>query len=116
MPRVFVVQNPHRHNPNTGALEPRFDLTPAAEYGTLVFLLGPNAKPFTSEPVVADLRVGLSDYTDDDHLLLVGSPVLMGWACAIAADMNDGIVSILQWSGREQRYIPVKADLFPDED
>src|SRR5689334_17698838 len=107
MPRVFVAQMPHRMNERSGALEPRFDLSTAERYGRVEFLLSPTARPFNPGPIVAELREKLSDYGDEDYLLLVGNPCIMGWACAIAADFNDGKVNILQWSGRDQAYTPI---------
>jgi hypothetical protein len=113
MPRVFVTQLPHRLDRSTGRLEPVFDITPAGRYGQVEFLLKPGAKPF--DPAVLDeLRRGLEDFQDDDFLLLLGSPAIMGWACALAADYNDGKVKILQWSNTEQDYVVVAAELFAD--
>jgi hypothetical protein len=59
--------------------------------------------------VIAELREKLKDYRDGDHLLLVGNPVLIGLSVALAADFNEGRVSLLQWSGKDQRYIAVVA-------
>lgn len=107
--RVFVVQNQHRWNREQQRFEPKFDLTAAEPYGELVYLLSPTAAPFRPDPVIAELREKLCDFGPDDHLLLVGNPVLIGFAVAIAADINDGDISLLQWSGKDQRYIAVEA-------
>jgi hypothetical protein len=115
--RVFVVQNQHRWNRDLQAFEPKFDLAPAAEFGELVYLLSPTAAPFRPEPVIEELKHKLADFRPGDHLLLVGNPVLIGFAVAIAADANDGDVSLLQWSGKDQRYIAVAASgLFTSPD
>ena len=108
MNRVFVVQNQQRRNRHTGELEPKFDLTPAEDYGELVYLLSPSASPFRPEPIVSELQQKLIHFEQGDYLLLVGNPVLIGLSVAIAADANDGEVSLLQWSGKEQRYIAVR--------
>ena len=50
--RVFVVQNQHRWNRDAGRFEPKFDLTPAQQFGELVYLLSPTAAPFRPEPVI----------------------------------------------------------------
>jgi len=111
--RVFVVQNQHRLNAAKQQFEPKFDLSPAAEYGELVYLLSPTASPFRPEPLVAELREKLRGFDDDDHLLLIGNPVLIGLAVTIASDWNDGSVSLLQWSGKDGRYLRVAIkDLF----
>lgn len=107
---VYVVQNPHRLNRETQELEPMFDMAPAEEYGELVFLLSPNAKPFDAASVGEQLDEGLEDFSDNDYLLLVGNPALIGMACAIAARWNEGTVNVLQWNGRERRYIPIRCE------
>lgn len=109
MSRVFVVQNQHRWNRDKQRFEPKFDLTPAQEFGELVYLLSPTAAPFRPEPIIEELKEKLADFRPGDHLLLVGNPVLIGFAVAIAADANGGDVSLLQWSGKDQRYITVEA-------
>lgn len=111
--RVFVVQVPVRAD-SQGRLVPRFNLEPAKEHGELVFLLQPSAKPFTPEKVLPELREKLKDYNDDDKLLLTGSPALMGWVAAIAANNNEGRVTILQWTSTHEKYQLIQAGLWPD--
>jgi hypothetical protein len=111
--RVFVVQNQHRWDRDAGKFVPKFDLTPASALGQMVFCLSPTASPFRAEPIIKELKDKLADFSDADYLLLVGNPVLIGFATAIAADANDGNIRLLQWSGKDQRYILVDArDLF----
>lgn len=110
---VYIVQDHRRYNRDTGEYESVHDLAPAEEYGTLKYLLSPTAAPWSPETVLPDLWAGLRDFGDADHLLLTGNPVLIGWATAVAADYNDGRVSLLQWHGRDRRYIPVTAQVFP---
>lgn len=113
--RVFVVQKQHRFDEQKGELVPKFDLTSAEVFGEVVYLLSPTASPFNPEPIIAELAEKLADFGDQDSLLLVGNPCLIGWATAIAADNNDGFVRMLQWSGRERAYIAVEATVFTDE-
>lgn len=114
---VFVVQEQHRFDHSIGRLVPKFDLSPAEQHGRLVYLLSPTASPFslgsvdTPGTVLAELMDKLQQFGDDDHLLLIGNPVLIGVATAIAADCNDGRVRLLQWSGKDRRYISVSASL-----
>ena len=110
--RVFIVQNQLRKDPETGELVPRFDLSPAKIYGDFIFLLGSNAKPFRSDSVLKDLHLSLKDYSDNDYLLLIGSPVLIGFAVAIAADNNQGQIQLLQWNGDLNQYIVIKNNIF----
>lgn len=109
---VYVVQDQRRYDRDTGQYVSKFDLSPAEEHGELRFLLTPTAAPFHPESIMPELWHGLRHYGDGDHLLLVGNPILIGWATAIAADANDGRVSLLQWSGKDRRYIPVSAQVF----
>jgi hypothetical protein len=109
---VFVVQDSRRYNKLTGQFEKVHDVSPAKEYGELRYLLTPTASPFNPESIIPELHEGLQDFGDGDHLLLVGNPILIGWATAIAADYNEGRVSVLQWSGIRNRYLAVAAQVF----
>ena len=111
MSRVFVVQQTMMKDRRTGLLSPRFDMTPAEEYGDIICLLTPNAKPFNPDPILEELHEKLTDFNDDDYLLCAGSPILIGWATAIAAHYNHGHVSMLQWNGHEKQYAVVRAAL-----
>lgn len=106
---VYIVQNPHTKRGNN--LIPKYDFKPAEEYGELIHLLSPSAKPFASTSVVHELQAKLKNYTSDDYLLLVGNPCLIGFATAIASDANDGFVNLLQWNGRQGKYVVIEADL-----
>lgn len=108
--RVFVVQNQHRWNRDAERFEPKFDMTSAERFGQLVYLLSPTAAPFNPRPIVAELREKLREYREGDHLLLVGNPALILAVGAIAASYNNGRVSVLQWSGKDQRYINIQLD------
>lgn len=113
--RVFIVQNTMHVN-TSGVLVPKFDFTAAKQFGELVELLDSSASPFDLPPVITNLWRKLEDYSNRDYLLLVGSPVLIGLAVAVAADYNGGTVSMLQWSGARRAYIPSRAlDLFPPQ-
>jgi hypothetical protein len=109
MPTVYVVQNQLMVDRASGELVSKFDLEPAREYGELRILLGSGAGPWRPEQVIAQLEEGLAEFGDDDYLLLIGNPCIIGWATAIAAQINDGRVAMLQWHGREKKYIPVRA-------
>lgn len=111
MAKVYVIQNTHRLDRGSSTLIPKYDLSSAERFGELVYLLTPNAKPH-DQSVIAELKEKLREFTDDDHLLLVGNPALIGFACAVAADWNEGRLSVLQWDGKNKSYVAVKADLY----
>lgn len=115
MSRVFIVQNQMRRSSDNSGMESRYNFNPAREYGTLKFLLGPSAGPFNPNSVITELREKLADFSDDDYLVLVGNPCLIGWAVAIAADANGGNLKLLQWGRGRYQQIQV-VDLFGDDD
>ena len=107
MDRVFAVQQQHYWDKSRGEFLPKFDLSPAESFGRIEYLLSPTAAPFRPDGIVEELHERLSSIKPGDYLLLIGNPVLIGLACAIAADYLDGRLQLLQWSGKERRYIPV---------
>lgn len=105
---VYIVQDQKHVDPNkNNQLVSKFDFTPAQKYGELHFLLKPSASPFNLPPALDKMHQELQHFTDEDYLLLTGSPVLLGLAVAIAADYNGGNVKMLQWSGAKRDYVPV---------
>lgn len=111
MTKVYAIQQPKRLDPRTGQLVDHVDLEPAREHGELHLLLQPGAGPFKDlDHTLEELRNGLAEFTDQDVLLLVGNPVLIGLATAIAADLTNGHVTFLQWSGARREYIKVCAN------
>jgi hypothetical protein len=113
---VYVVQKQHRWDRDQQEYVPKFDLEPARQFGPLKYLLSPNAAPWRMHEVLPELHEGLVDYTEDDFLLLIGNPVLIGCAAAVAADYSGGSVRFLQWSGRDQTYIPILAEIFSQDE
>ncbi len=116
MGRVFVVQEPTRWDNVKKAIVPKFDpddLAKAEQFGAIVYLLSPRAAPFNSAPIIRELSEKLADFGAQDYLLCTGNPILIGLATAIAADASvDGSVRFLQWSGKDQAYIPVTSQVF----
>ncbi len=113
---VYVVQKQMKLDERTGDLVPRFPTIDLAKtYGELRYLLSPSASPFRPEPIIEELKNKLTDFSDDDHLLLIGNPILIGLAVSIAADYNSGSLKVLQWNGSRRGYILVELHrIFPD--
>lgn len=107
---VYVVQMPHIKKWD-GKLVPQFDTSPANMFGRVVEILKPSLSPFEPQTVLRELNVQLEDFCDDDWLLLIGNPILISMAFAIAADVNDGRVRVLQWHGKRREYTPVEIDM-----
>ncbi len=108
--RVYVVQNQHRWDKSQETFVPKFDLNPAREFGELHYLLSPTAAPFRPDSILTELHEKLKDFGPNDFLLLVGNPVLIGFSVAVASFINGGSVSLLQWSGKDQRYVAITAE------
>ena len=61
--------------------------------------------------IVSALHWGELDFSDDDWLLAMGDPAIIGIAFAIAASINHGRVNLLKWDKIERSYYPVKVNL-----
>lgn len=111
--KVYVPQEALRKN-EQNILVPKFNLNPAREFGIVTYLLTPSANPLIEDPspIIRELRKNLEHFTDDDFILAIGNPMLIGWAVALAADANNGKVSMLQWNGGDRKYMRVNARLW----
>jgi len=107
---VYVPQSPLFKN-NSGKLVPKFDLRPARKHGGIVELLSPNAKPFTLGPLIEELYNKLATFNETDFIICIGNPIILATTVAVASDVADGKVNMLQWHGRRKEYIPVEMDL-----
>ena len=63
-------------------------------------------------PVIFELRRLLKNYTSKDFLLLSGDPAIIGLACTIASDINNGRFNLLKWDRQEKVYYPLEIDLY----
>ena len=110
---VFVVQQQMKFDPEKRELVPRFQsITKAERWGNLEYVLSPSAHPFNPELVLGDIHEKLSGFSDEDYLLLIGNPGLIGMCFSIAAHYNDGKVKLLQWSGRHGNYTEIVTKIF----
>ena len=100
--KVFVVQEVSK-----------FNIISAQQYGQLIPLYEEGKQIMLSPgPAIRKAKSIMKDFSDDDYLLLMGDPVAMGIACAIASEMNRGRIQCLKWDRMENRYYPVKFNLF----
>lgn len=110
---VYTVQQQMKFDAISKELVPRFSsLSKAEKWGKIEFLLSPSANPFDPEFVLGDIHEKLSGFSDNDHLLLIGNPVLIGMSTAIASYYNEGSVKFLQWSGRHREYTEIITKIF----
>lgn len=106
---VYAVQNPHWRDRNSGEFVPKYDLTSAADFGPVEFLLDHAAGPDDPEAVLDILEDKLSSFVNDDYILLIGNPVLIALTAVMAAENADRI-NFLQWNGRTRLYAPIPVD------
>ena len=85
----------------------------AEKYGKLELLLPQGSQLVLSTgPTVRRLHKKLKDFCDDDYLLLIGDPSIIGIACAMAAGYNRGRFKCLKWDKREYKYYPIEVNLY----
>ena len=103
MGKVYIVQEPEGKN-----------ITSAAKYGEkIIVLLHPGMQiGFSAGQATNVLDRKLSDFCDDDYLLLLGDPVAIGIAVAVASKWNNGRVKMLKWDRQEAMYYPIAINLF----
>ena len=98
---VFVTQE-----------NPRVDILPATQWGDLTSLASPFDQILTNPGrLVAQIKRKLKRFDDDDWLLAMGDPAIIGIAFAIAAGANAGRVNMLKWDRLEKVYYPVRIHL-----
>lgn len=113
MSKVYVIHEPMRRNRQTGEMAAVFDLSPAGQFGELVYVLPSHTRPaLDPESVLPQIREVMAGYTADDYIVAVGDPALYCWATALATRATGGIVKLLKWDGRDQVYYPTKAQVY----
>ena len=87
---------------------PRRDFSSAEKYGKLKPVVPYHEQIALSPgPVVFSAQKILKNFCDDDYLLLVGDPSIIGACCAIASRYNNGRYKVLKWDRLERRYFPI---------
>ena len=97
---VFIVQE-----------VPGRNVIPARQYGELCLLLPEGDVVLSPGPTTRRLQRALKDFGDQDYLLLMGDPVAIGLACAVASDINQGRFKLLKWDRQQHVYYPVEVVL-----
>ena len=108
-PIVYVLQE----LPGTRMGRPKFNIMGAQKYGKLKVLLREDTQIILSPgPIIFELRRLLKDYNSKDYLLLSGDPSVIGLACAIVSDINNGRFNLLKWDRQEKVYYPLEINLY----
>ena len=91
---------------------PRVDIVSAIRWGDLEALTAAYEQlHLFPDRIVAQIRAKLDGFGDEDWLLAMGDPAIIGVAFAIAAEINGGRVNLLKWDRMENDYYPVRIDL-----
>ena len=106
---VYVLQE----LPGTSIGRPKYNIIGAQKFGKLKVLLREDTQIIMSPgPIIFELRRLLKDYNSNDYLLLSGDPSVIGLACAIVSDINNGKFKLLKWDRQEKVYYPIEINLY----
>ena len=102
MKTVYIVQKP----------DEKKNILSAKDFGEFKFVFSEKLNLMCEpEETVSIAKKELRYFNDQDHLLLIGDPALIGICTAVAADYNRGKVKFLKWDNREFKYYPVEVEL-----
>jgi hypothetical protein len=102
MKTVYIVQKP----------DEKKNILSAKDFGEFKFVFPEKLNLiWRPEETVSIAKKELRYFNDQDHLLLIGDPALIGVCTAVAADYNRGKVKFLKWDNREFKYYPVEVEL-----
>lgn len=99
-----------RRDPESGAVVPTYDLSPALMFGDIVQLLAPGPVLLETETAVRTLQSKLAHFDDDDFILCIGDPVAIAAACMVASAINVGRVKLLVFDRHHRSYVMVQVN------
>ena len=92
---------------------PNRDVSSASKFGEMVEVIDYRKQiALSGGPVVMKARKILRNFCDDDFLLLMGYPSIIGVCCEITAQHNLGKFKLLKWDREEQRYLPIEINTY----
>ena len=104
MPRVFAPHIPSKFDTATKLWIPSVEIAPAEKYGTVVAMLQPNSARAGLAPCVAAMKERMADYNEEDFLIGIGDPSLIGAAACIAVRRTGGLLRMLKWDRMAKDY------------
>ena len=105
MSTVYVVQE-----------NPKVDVVSANRFGELKALADRREQVhLRPENIINNLKRQLRCFNDDDYLLLIGDPSIIGIACSIASDINMGYYKVLKWDRKREKYHPIEVNIRRNE-
>ena len=101
-PTVYIVQKP----------DEKKNIISAQDFGELKFILPEKTNlMWKPQETISIIKDELRFFNDNDYLLLIGDPAVIGICTAVAAEYNCGRIKFLKWDNREWKYYPVKVEL-----
>ena len=89
-----------------------YNVRSAEKFGDLKIMLSDRKQMILSSgPLTFELQKHLKEFNDNDYLLLIGDPAIIGLCCAIASDINNGKFKVLKWDRNDKRYYDLEIDL-----
>ena len=109
-PRVFLPQEPAKMV--QGVWVSTLNIQQLFDFGDPVVCLPPGRMVLNTAPSVMAMREKLADFNDDDFVVGIGDPALIGIACALAAHSNRGKFKMLKWDRDRSGYIPLEVNIY----
>ena len=105
---VYVIQAV----PGTRDGAPKINIVGAQEFGEIKVLLDEDKQiMFSPAPMVRKMKRMLKDFSDNDYLLLTGDPAMIGVACSVVSEVNNGKYKLLKWDRQERQYYPISINI-----
>jgi len=104
MPKVFIPQLPTRFDKATGQRIPTIDTNPAAKFGELVQMFGPDV-PKGKALAALSSADGAPAIGPGDSVLAVGDVALLAVVLVKAIERN-GRATLLRWDSESKTYRP----------
>ena len=109
--KVYIIQNVMRKYPD-GTYR-GLDYSQAERFGEIVYLFDGNKQVVMSpQPTIRKLKSVLKDFNDNDYLLLVGDPALIGLTCSVVSTISNGRYNMLKYDRIEKDYFPIRVDVY----
>ena len=104
-PRVFVPQEPSKHDKPSGLWVPTVNLQPATKHGEVIVMLPPQANRLHTVPLIHVMKDRMADYNEHDFIVAVGDPSLIAAAACIATRKTGGLLRMLKWDRIASDYL-----------
>lgn len=109
-PKVFLPKVVERFDDNVKAMRPAFDFSAAAQFGSLVEILGPEDDPLFLGKITKKITEALADFKENDYFLAVGNPAVIA-ICAGVILRKQKTLNLLQWDRKLKIYVKMEVEL-----